>query len=63
MKNIFTIYGAFAVSINNIELLITVAWNSFDIDEIFIFTSLENTQVMLLNLNKPIKPKSLRIIT
>jgi len=61
-QNIFTIHDAFAVSINNIEFLITTAWNSFNIDETFTFTNLENTQVMLPNLNKPIKPKSLTII-
>lgn len=61
-QNIFTIHDAFAVSLDNIEFLITTAWKSFNIEETFTFKSIENLQTTIPNFNKPLKPKSLTII-
>lgn len=61
-KKIFTIHDAFAISTDDIELLITVAWKAFDIEEIFTFINAESKEATINNFNIQIKPKSLSII-
>lgn len=61
-KRIFTIHDAFAISTDDIELLITTAWKAFDIEEIFTFINFENKKAAINNFNIQIKPRSLSII-